>query len=109
MSAVTNLPATGMGQILISKDIENLFEEADKKRKNTEIASYLSLISEFFSDDVPKSKEILENSGLDFKEVKKAYDEIRGSKRSLVKDAESKTSVLDEYTTDLTELAEKSR
>ena len=39
--------------------------------------------------------------------MKKAYDEIRGSKKVMVKDAESKTSVLDEYTTDLTELARK--
>ena len=39
--------------------------------------------------------------------MKKAYDEIRGSKKVMVKDAESKVSVLDEYTTDLTELARK--
>ena len=109
MSAVTNLPSTGMGQILISKDIENLFEEADKKRKKygDTFISTGALFLSFFSDNVPKSKEILENSGLDLKEVKKAYDEIRGGKKVMVKDAESKTSVLDEYTTDLTELARK--
>jgi ATP-dependent Clp protease ATP-binding subunit ClpC len=109
MSAVTNLPSTGMGQILISKDIENLFEEADKKRKKygDTFISTGALFLSFFSDNVPKSKEILENSGLDLKEVKKAYDELRGGKKVMVKDAESKTSVLDEYTTDLTELARK--
>ena len=109
MSAVSNLPATGMGQILISKDIENLFEEADRTRKDygDSFISTGAVFLSFFSDQVPKSKEILENNGLDFKEVKKAYDEIRGSKKVMVKDAESKQSVLDEYTTDLTELARK--
>ena len=62
MSAVTNLPATGMGQIFISKDIENLFERADKHRKQygDSFISTGALFLSFFSENVPKSKEILE-------------------------------------------------
>ena len=52
MSAVTNLPSTGMGQILISKDIENLFERADKHRKQYG-DSFISikLASSFFDEN----------------------------------------------------------
>ena len=74
MSCIQSSPATGMGQILISKDIENLFEEADRTRKDygDSFISTGAVFLSFFSDQVPKSKEILENNGLDFKEVKKS-------------------------------------
>ena len=84
MSAVTNLPSTGMGQILISKDIENLFERADKHRKtirwivSSRTRAYFFL---FFDENVLKSKETLEENGL-IQNNWLAYEEIRGFKRS---------------------------
>jgi ATP-dependent Clp protease ATP-binding subunit ClpC len=99
----------GSGQIRVSKDVENLFQAADRERAGFE-DGYIStgaFFLAFFDKGVPEAKRFLESEGLEYKKCRDALRTIRGSTKIIQKDAESRQTVLDQYTTDITAMARK--
>ena len=107
VTIVANLPDLidqRVGHISLAGDVQNLFNAAELERKRLG-DSYIStgaLFLSFFSKDVPGPKRILENCGLSFDECRDALDSVRGNTKVTAQDSESRQSMLEEYTTDLT-------
>ncbi len=100
-----------VGQIAISKDMQNMFDQADLERKKLG-DGYLStgaLYLACFSPSVPGPSRILSECGLTYDASMHALEAIRGNTKIMAKDGESRASVLEEYTTDITALARKGR
>ena len=114
MQTVGDIPQLQFGHaaaMKISQEVQNLFEQADKERATLE-DSYIStaaLLLAFFHDSVGVSKTILEAEGLNYAEVLKALKQLRGNSKIVEKDSESRASLLDQYTTDMTALARKNQ
>ncbi len=98
-----------VGQIRMSKDVENLFEAADRERRRLgdTFISTGSLFLACFDKGVPGNAGILEEVGLSYEECSKAHDQIRGAHKITDREEESRQSALAEYTSDLTALARK--
>lgn len=112
LSEIANLPQFQPGQISqirMTKDVENLFEAADKERRRLgdSFISTGALFLACFDATVPGNARILREVGLEYAECAKALDDIRGSQKITDREEESKVSVLEEYTTDLTLMARK--
>lgn len=111
MSELPEFTSSGQTQLAIAKDLQNLFDQADEERKRLG-DGYLSTAALFlaaFSPKVPGASRILTEAGLTYDEVKDALGAIRGNTKIMAKDGESRTSVLEEYTTDITAQARKGR
>ncbi len=98
-----------IGQIRMTKDVENLFEAADRERRRIgdTFISTGTLFLASFDRTVPGNSKILEEVGLGYDECAKAYDQMRGNHKITDRDEESRQSALQEYTVDLTALARK--
>lgn len=97
----------GQPQIRVSQDVQNLFERADRERSEFE-DSYIStgiLFLACFDETVPEPSKILKSLGLEYEKCKETLKSIRGSLKIDKKDSESRLSMLEEYTTDLTAAA----
>ncbi len=109
---ITLLPplqsAQGTGAMHISQEVQWVFETAEKERENLRdtYISTVSLFLAFFNEALP-TKNMLEAEGLTYETCKKCIATLRGKTKITEKDGESKTSYLEEYTTDLTALARK--
>jgi ATP-dependent Clp protease ATP-binding subunit ClpC len=112
MAAISELPQFSqgqVGQIRMTKDVENLFEAADRERRRMG-DSYISTGALFlacFDRTVPGTARILEEVSLRYEECARILDQMRGSHKITDREEESRQSALDEYTTDLTALARK--
>lgn len=98
-----------VGQIRMAKDVENLFEAADRERRRLgdTFISTGALFLACFDRSVPGNARILDEVGLSYEACSKALDQIRGAHKVNDREEESRQSALAEYTTDLTALARK--
>ncbi len=98
-----------IGQIRMTKDVENLFEAGDRERRRIGDAfiSTGALFLGSFDRSVPGNSRILEEVGLSYEACLKALDQIRGAHKITDREEESRQSALAEYTNDLTALARK--
>jgi ATP-dependent Clp protease ATP-binding subunit ClpC len=106
-SQVSNIPTTGNIQLVISSEVEKVFELAlqESKRMGDKLISTEALFLALFNPQVGKAAEIIKGAGLELERVRTAIKEIRGERKVVNQDDESKLDVLKEYTIDLIELA----
>ena len=104
LSDLPESDTASVGRLKISKEVQNLFEEADRERRRLgdSFISTGSLFLGSFSKLVPGLSSILKEVGLEYDDCCKALDSIRGNKKISEKDSESRISMMDQYTTDLT-------
>ena len=105
----SNFPSTGGMQLVISSEVEKVFEIAlqESKRMGDKFISTEVLFIALFNLQAGKTAEILTGAGLELERVRTAVKEIRGESKVVNQDDESKLDVLKEYTVDLIELARK--
>ncbi|SME90123.1 ATP-dependent Clp protease ATP-binding subunit [Pseudobacteriovorax antillogorgiicola] len=112
ISSINSLPQFHPGQvsqIRMTKEVENLFEAADRERRRMG-DTYISTGALFlacFDGSVPANANILSEVGLDYQACSKALEDIRGNQKISDREEESRQSVLEEYTTDLTLMARR--
>lgn len=112
LAVITEMPQFHqgqIGQIRMTKDVENLFEAADRERRRMgdSFISTGALFLACFDRAVPGNSRILEEVGLHYEECAKALDQIRGNHKITDREEESRQSALQEYTSDLTAMARK--
>ena len=93
----------------MTKDVQLLFEQAEKERQKLG-DSYISTGSMFlacFDPSVPKTSELLKELGLTYEASSGALANARGNGKVDKKDSETRQSMLDEYTTDITAMARR--
>jgi len=93
--------------LVISGEVDKVFELALKESKTMgdKLISTEALFLALFDPQSGKTAEILKEAGLDQENVRTAIIEIRGGRKIVDQDDESKLDVLKEYTLDLLELA----
>jgi ATP-dependent Clp protease ATP-binding subunit ClpB len=106
--AVARLPKVEgtPGEVLVSRDLTNLLNVADKeaqKRGDQYIASELFLLAA--AADKGEVGKILKQAGVDRKGLEKAIEEMRGGASVSGQADESQRQALEKYTLDLTERA----
>ncbi len=92
-----------------SQELQFLLDRADAERKNFGDA-YIStgtLYLAFFDPRLTDLREILERAGFGYEDSRRALLAVRGTHRIANRDDESKQSVLEQYTKDLTEMARR--
>ena len=97
------------GSMQVSEDVQNLFTASDAQRKKLG-DSYISTGALFlgcFDDEVPGSKRILSELEIDYEACLGALVALRGATKVDQKDSESRQSMLEEYTTDITAMARR--
>lgn len=106
-SQVSNYPVTDNVQLVVSSEVESVFEIAleESKTLNDKLISSESLFLALFDPRSGNTARILNESGVELFEVREAIKQIRGDRKIVDRDDESKLDVLKEYTVDLTELA----
>ncbi|GAX62032.1 chaperone endopeptidase ATP-binding chain B [Candidatus Scalindua japonica] len=106
-SQTANIVTTGDVQLLISGEVEKVFEIAlqEAKKMEDKLISTEALFLALFNPQSGKTSEILKKVGLGQENVRTAIQEIRGGRKVVNQDDESKLDVLKEYTLDLLELA----
>lgn len=93
----------------VSQEVQNLFEAADIERKildDTYISTAAILLA-FFTKSVEGAQALLTEQGLTYEKCLESIRKIRGNITVQERDAESRSSVLDEFTTDITALARR--
>lgn len=112
LSVMNQLPDFEEGRVAhlqMSKDLLNAFEAADRERQRLGDA-YIStgtLFLGMFSDEVPSTRRLLRDLGLSYETTIKALERLRGNNKITERDAESRQSLMEEYTTDITALARR--
>ena len=97
------------GSLRVSQDVQYLFNAADRER-HTFGDSYISTGAIFlacFDETVTGTAAMLKELGLEFNACRNALVALRGAAKISQKDDESRRSMLDQYTTDITALARK--
>ncbi|MDP6923680.1 MAG: ATP-dependent Clp protease ATP-binding subunit [Candidatus Scalindua sp.] len=102
-----NIAKTGNIQLVISEEVDKVFELAlqESKLMEDKLISTETLFLALFNPQSGKTAEILKSAGLDQEKARTAIKEIRGGRKIVNQDDESKVDVLKEYTLDLLELA----
>ena len=105
----SNIPSAGNIQLVISSEVEKVFEIAlqESKRMEDKFISTEALFIALFNPQAGNTGEIIRGAGLELERVQTAIKEIRGGRKVVNQDDESKLDVLKEYTVDLLELARK--
>ena len=103
----TNIAKTDKIQLVISGEVDKVFELAlqESKMMEDKLISTQALFLALFDPQSGKTAEILKEAGLDRENVRTAIKEIRSGRKIVNQDDESKLDVLKEYTLDLLELA----
>jgi ATP-dependent Clp protease ATP-binding subunit ClpC len=103
----TNIAKTGNVQLVISGEVDKVFESAlqESKIMGDKLISTEALFLALFDPQSGITAEILKGVGLEQENVRTAIKEIRGGRKVVNQDDESKLDVLKEYTLDLLELA----
>jgi ATP-dependent Clp protease ATP-binding subunit ClpC len=114
LNEIASLPQFQPGQvsqIRMTKDVENLFEVADRERRRLG-DTYISTGALFlasFDESVPSNSRILREVGLEYDDCVQALDHLRGNQKITDREEESRVSILEEYTVDLTLLARREK
>ncbi len=103
----TKIAKAGNIQLTISGEVDKVFELAlqESKTMGDKLISTEALFLALFDSQSGKVAEILKDAGLAMESVRTAITEIRGGRKIVDQDDESKVDVLKEYTMDLLELA----
>ena len=103
----TKIAKAGNIQLTISGEVDKVFEIAlqESKTMGDKLISTEALFLALFDSQSGKVAEILKDAGLAKENIKSAIDEIRGGRKVVNQDDESKLDVLKEYTLDLLDLA----
>ena len=110
-SSLDNLVAhygdTNNVQLVVSHEVETVFEIALRESTSLEdkLISSEALFLAMFDSKAGNTATIIRNAGLEPDAVRQTIKQLRGGRRIIDKDDESKRDVLKEYTVDLTELA----
>ncbi len=109
MSHLPDFDEERVAHLQMSKDVQNLFEAAEKERQRSgdTFISTGAIFLACFSEEVPGNRKILLDNGLTYNDCSKALDRLRGHTKITERDGESKQSILDEYTVDMTALARR--
>jgi len=104
-----NLVPGKPASLQISQELQNLFEAADgvRRRFGDSWISTGAMFLACFDAKVPGARALLIDLGLDAEACSAALHAIRGSNKIEQKDDESRQSLLDKYTTDITALARR--
>ena len=94
-------------QLVVSHEVETVFEIALRESTTFEdkLISSEALFLAMFDSKAGNTATIIRNAGLELDTVRSAIKHLRGGRKIIDKDDESKRDVLKEYTVDLTELA----
>ncbi len=97
-----------MDQVYIARELNKVLTQAKKEadKLNDEFVSREHLFLGLINAD-SKTKEILDELGIGVGKIKKALEQVRGSQRVTDKSPEGSYNVVDKYTLNLTQLAEK--
>jgi ATP-dependent Clp protease ATP-binding subunit ClpC len=109
VQSLPDLPTQHTVNIKVSQEVTNLLGEADKVRKKLG-DSYISTGALFlacFSGEIPSTSRLLSELSISYDAAYAAYQSLRGNTKIDAKDAETKQSALDQYTSDLTSMARK--
>jgi len=98
-----------ISQISFSKETEILFENAFKEsqKMGDKYISVGAMFLAFFNPEVSKIHEILEEAGLTYQKFKEKLEQIRSGRKITDKQAEGKFDILNQFTTDLTDMAKE--
>lgn len=104
-----DIPSGKTGSMRISQELQNLFEAADVQRKKfgDDYVSTGAVFLAGFDKTVVGLRQILTDSNLDYESSYKALSAIRGNLKIDQKDDESRQSMIDKYTTDMTAIARR--
>ncbi len=97
--------------INLSPEVESIFEYAmnQSEELNDKFIGTDVLFLSLLIDNAGEAKSILNEFGITYAEVEKAIDKTRNGRTIESKDAESKFDILKNFTTDLTEQAQKGK
>lgn len=106
-----NIPSPSNIQLVISSEVEKVFEIAlqESKRMEDKFISTEALFIALFNPQAGNTGKIIREAGLELENVRTAIKEIRGGRKVANQDDESKLDVLKEYTVDLLELARQGK
>ena len=92
-----------------SPELNSLLERAEQERKNygDTFVSTGALFLAFFDSRLHKLKEMLQKAGFTFEDTRRALVNLRGNHRISERDDETKRSVLQQFTTDLTAMGRR--
>ncbi len=109
IDTLVNIPSAGNIQLVISNEVEKVFEIAlqESNRMGDKLISTEILFLALLNPQAGNTAEIIKGVGLEPERVKTAIKEIRGGRKVVNQDDESKLDALKEYTADLIELARK--
>jgi ATP-dependent Clp protease ATP-binding subunit ClpC len=112
MDVANSLPAIDPrtpGGMKITGDVQALFQRADQIRNKLGDA-YISTGTMFlaaFDTSVPGTSKVLKKLKLGYEECEKMLLDVRGSNKIDAKDAETRQTMLDKYTNDVTAMARR--
>ena len=113
LNHINTIPSMQLGRqtgaLRLSQEVQNLFEVAEKERQKMG-DGYIStgtLFLAFFHESIGSTKLLLEEHGIDYEKAAEALKTLRAGTKINQKDAESRQSLLDEYTTDITAMARR--
>ncbi len=100
---------THAASMKVSQEVQILFECADRERKALEdtYISTAAVFLAFFDKRIPSTRKLLETHGLNYENSLEALQKIRGNTTITERDAESRSSALDQFTIDLTAQARR--
>ena len=98
-----------IGHIQVPQETEALFKGAQEQAKilGDKFIGLEATLLALFDPSLGKIPTLLEEKGLTYDKVKSEVDALRGGRTIADKDTEGKSDILEQYTTDLTDLARK--
>ncbi len=98
-----------ISQIAFSKETEILFENAfnESQKMGDKYIGVGTMFLAFFNPEVSKIHEVLEEAGLTYQKFKEKLMQIRSGRKINDKQAEGKFDILNQFTTDLTDMAKE--
>ena len=101
--------SSSIGHIQVPKETEALFKAAQEQAKTLgdKFIGLEALFLSHFDNNLGRMPALLEEMGVTYKKVKSEIESLRGGRTISEKDAEGKSDILAQFTTDLTDLARK--
>ena len=102
-------PGSAIGHIQVPKETEALFKAAQDQAKilGDKFIGLEALFLSLFDGEIGRMPALLAEMGVTYQKVKNEIEILRGGRTISEKDAEGKSDILTQYTTDLTDLARK--
>jgi len=102
-------PDSTIGHIQVPKETEALFKASQEhaKKLGDKFIGQEALFLSFFDKELGQTPALLEEMGVTYEKVKGAIDSLREGRTINEKDTEGKSDILEQFTTDLTDLARK--